>query len=180
MKYEAISGWFDFQDIYDQWVEECPQEGTIVEVGAYRGRSTLYLAEKIATLRPDIKFYTVDTWEGSPEHKVKGLDKNLKQDFLDNLVKAGLADYVRPLNIDSVRASRAFTFKTVFATFIDANHETNDVIQDLKHWLPRTSVYLAGHDYTTWPTVATAVKAFAIYSALTFEIRGSSFMFKCR
>jgi hypothetical protein len=42
--YQNIDGWFDFQDIYSDVIRKLPNNAHIVEVGAWKGKSTAYLA----------------------------------------------------------------------------------------------------------------------------------------
>jgi hypothetical protein len=41
--------------------------------------------------------------------------------------------------------------------FIDGSHVYEDVVKDIKTWLPRTNKILCGHDYGQWD-IARAVK----------------------
>ena len=48
MIYSDIQGWFDFHSIYNDAVAQAPDGAHFVEVGAWLGRSTAYMAEQIA------------------------------------------------------------------------------------------------------------------------------------
>lgn len=88
--YQSIEGWFDFDDIYELAIRRCGSKpARFVEVGAYKGRSTCYLAERILEMGQDIRFDAVDTFAGDP-HVGHG---DLWQEFAANLARVGLAFY---------------------------------------------------------------------------------------
>jgi hypothetical protein len=62
--YEKIQGWFDYQDLYKLIVNKLPNGSHIVEVGAWKGRSTAYLAVEIINSGKNIKLDVVDLWTG--------------------------------------------------------------------------------------------------------------------
>jgi hypothetical protein len=62
--HEHIPGWFDFANIYDHMVRRARSGAVFVEVGAYLGRSTAYLARRIKESRKRIRVYVVDVWDG--------------------------------------------------------------------------------------------------------------------
>ena len=39
--------WFDYESIYRMFVEKCPDHGHIIEVGSWKGRSSVFLAVEI-------------------------------------------------------------------------------------------------------------------------------------
>jgi hypothetical protein len=44
--YSQIEGWFNHKMTYDYLIEQCPEGGTIVELGAWLGKSSSYLVDK--------------------------------------------------------------------------------------------------------------------------------------
>ena len=42
--YFKIPGWFNYSETYDIIVDQIPDDGKIVEIGSFLGRSTHYLA----------------------------------------------------------------------------------------------------------------------------------------
>ena len=59
--YQSIEGWFDFDDIYDLALRRCSarKPARFVEVGAFKGRSTCYMAERLAETGLDVRFDVV-------------------------------------------------------------------------------------------------------------------------
>jgi predicted O-methyltransferase YrrM len=157
--YQSIRGWCDFEPLYAEMVRAAPARGAwFVEVGAYLGKSTAYMAVEIANSGKDIRFDVIDTWKGSAEHgdcrDVR--DGTLYQQFLANM--APVRWLVRPVVLDSLSAARAADDALFDFVFIDASHRQEDVCRDIKAWLPKvkTGGVLAGHDIL-YPTVAEAV-----------------------
>jgi predicted O-methyltransferase YrrM len=59
--YQQIEGWFDFQNLYSEMVERYPSGSHFVEIGAWFGCSTSYMAVEIANSDKLIWFDTIDT-----------------------------------------------------------------------------------------------------------------------
>jgi hypothetical protein len=144
--------WFSYPNFYRSIVEQLEDGDVVVEVGAWKGRSTSFLAVEIANSKKNILFYVVDTWEGSIEHKNGHIDyklNSLYQTFLKNM--APVEEYYFPLKISSLEASKKFKNNSLKFVFLDASHEYEDVKNDIQSWLPKikTNGILAGHDYYT-------------------------------
>src|SRR3984957_12347580 len=67
--YQSIEGWFDFDDIYELALRRCSarKPARFVEVGAYKSRSSCYMAERLAETGLDVRFDIVDTFAGDDE-----------------------------------------------------------------------------------------------------------------
>jgi hypothetical protein len=158
--YQSIDGWFDFGDLYRQWVDQLTDGCHIVEVGAFKGKSTAFLATEIANSGKRIQFDTIDTWQGSPEHADDPdvREGRLYETFLSNI--APVADYVRPRRLPSVEAAQTYPDGSLDAVFLDGDHSTQAVVDDCQAWWPKLKPggVLAGHD-RDWPTVARGAKA---------------------
>ena len=59
-----IHGWFNFDDLYTKVVSLLPDNAHIVEIGAWKGRSTAFLAVEAINSNKNIKFDVVDNWVG--------------------------------------------------------------------------------------------------------------------
>lgn len=70
--YESIRGYFDFQDVYSNAVNDAPHDAKFVEVGSWRGRSAAYLAVEIINSGKNISLTCVDTWKGSLDMHILG------------------------------------------------------------------------------------------------------------
>jgi len=149
--YKNIYGFFNFDDIYRTMVHNAEEGAEFVEIGAFAGKSTAFMAEEIKNSGKIIKFYAVDTWEGSAEHQkmLKDIcgDKTLWELFNQNIEP--LRDYVNPICSRSTEAATMFADASLDFVFIDGSHTYEDVRDDIKAWYPKVKEggYIGGHDY---------------------------------
>tara|TARA_Y100000004_G_scaffold173586_2_gene211595 strand:+ start:4216 stop:5001 length:786 start_codon:yes stop_codon:yes gene_type:complete len=150
--YEEITGWFSFGKFYDWSIENYFKEGMhVVEIGAFQGKSTCYLAQGIKKkFGPNIKLDVVDTWYGSKEpHMRKYNDNWLYDTFNKNMMDAGVSDIVNPVRGDSHQVHNQYEDNSLDWIFLDAGHTFEDVYFDLMGWWPKLKVggVIAGDDY---------------------------------
>lgn len=152
--YNRIHGFFDFQPVYTRMVNEFPSGSHFVEVGAFYGRSTAFLAVEIINSGKDIKFDVVYTWRGSPEHQVGGWDyqEAMVNDTAFEIFKNNLSSVmhiINPVKMSSYKASHLYEDNSLDMVFIDADHSYDAVKVDITAWYPKVKVggYLCGHDY---------------------------------
>lgn len=162
MIYKDISGYCDFHDFYKWVFDQLPDGANIVEVGVYLGHSVAYMATLAKESGKDIKIFAVDTFEGSEEHKRKGV-KNFLDEYIDNIFKCEVHKYIHTfMDFDSVSAATHEKLQNIEFdfVFIDAAHDYDSVKSDIEAWLPKVKPggILAGHDYCdSWPGVMKAV-----------------------
>jgi hypothetical protein len=156
--------WFTFPRLYSYFVDKINNGGSIVEIGSYKGQSTVYMAVEIANSNKTIDFYAIDTWEGSAENIDESSPhfniniNELYSTYLNNI--SSVSKYIRNIKSSSIEASKLFKKKSLDIVFIDACHEYSCVHQDISTWLPKVKSggILAGHDYNHgWPGVNAAV-----------------------
>lgn len=185
--YTEIQGWFEFESVYDFLVRNTPQNGTFIECGAWRGRSSAYLCD--ATMSPLLqdparfpsphdtlttiqypKFipWIVDSWEGStnePDMLRTLSTNNIYEEFLANM--QGRKYY--HLKQESLVAADLLHKSLsphcpmfIDTVFIDMDHSYESVKRDLSIWYPlvKRNGWLGGHDYGIFPGVARAVDEF--------------------
>lgn len=164
--YADIEGWFNFEKLYTDAAVHAQDGDVFVEVGAWLGKSTCFLAELLTELGKEVTFYAVDTWEGehgdeSQVSTVKAAGGSIYPQFLDNMKKAGVGDFVRPLRMLSVAAAAQFADASIDFLFIDDDHTEASVRADLAAWFPKVKPggVIAGHDFDK-PGVHSAVSAF--------------------
>jgi predicted O-methyltransferase YrrM len=151
----TIKGWFTFPELYKTAAQYVPDGGHVVEIGAFLGKSTSFMAVELFNSGKRVKFDVIDTWQGSPEHveTFKDLgyepeDKNiLYKEFLRNM--APVKHIINPLRTDSVTGGKLYPDESLDFVFIDAGHEYEDVKNDLLTWCPKVKKggIIAGHDY---------------------------------
>jgi cephalosporin hydroxylase len=170
--------WFTFPNLYKEMVQKYSDNAIFVEVGAWKGKSAVYMAVEIANSNKNIIFHVVDTWEGSIEHKEKPELSQLYDIFIDNMKP--FEKYYIPQKMTSLEAAEKFDNNSIDFIFIDASHEYQDVINDLKAWYPKLKIggTLAGHDYypdqPTWGGVYKAVNE--VFPGNHQHIDGNCFM----
>lgn len=170
-KYTEIEGWFGYEGHYDKVMKELTRRAlassdphrkiTVVEIGAWRGRSSFYLVDNHAGISAH-NIYIVDTWLGSKSeietHHALAKEVNLYVDFMRNMQK--LHGRFTPIRATSIEAAEIFDNGTVDYVFIDGEHTYEAVKADIEAWLPKLSNIgiIAGHDYdSNWPGVIKAV-----------------------
>lgn len=153
-----IHGWStDILPWYKARVETLPQNPRIVEVGIYRGRSLLFLAEELTAKR------------GPGAFELVGVDPLMWEDELWSFLAENwrrmpplVGKHVRLVRLESTRAARAFEDESVDLVFIDGEHDEANVRADIQAWLPKVKPggILSGHDYGGGhPGVPAAVNA---------------------
>jgi hypothetical protein len=145
----------------------------VVEIGVWKGGSTVYMADRMRNAGLASVVIAVDTWLGSSEHWL--VDEFFAQmsmlngypalyhKFASNVLRAGVADHVVPLPLDSLNASHLLRGIQIMPGMIhlDGGHDYDTVTADLKAWWPILAPggLLIGDDYFTtgqWPTVRQA------------------------
>lgn len=108
--------------------------GAIVEVGSYRGRSTVALAlgsregaqAPVYAVDPHAPFVGALGGVFGPHDRVQ---------FLQNVLAAGVAEVVHPVALPSTVASRAWS-GPIAVLFLDGDHTLDAVARDVEAWLP--------------------------------------------
>jgi hypothetical protein len=170
-----VQGWNGKHPSLERLASIPDEDGTIiVDVGVWKGQSTITMANAIKHAGIDACVIAVDTFLGSVEHwsgpnalfkRANGLP-DLYRTFLSNVYDAGLTEYIVPLPQTSSAAAIILARAQIKASLvhIDAAHEYNDVMHDATaYWgLLRPGGYLVGDDYhETWPGVVRAAGEFS-------------------
>ncbi len=149
----------------------------LIDVGVWKGGSTIHLAELLQRHSVDGTVIGVDTFLGSVEHWDRqsgfaGLIPYrfgmplLYEQFLSNVVRCGMQDRVVPLAQTSTNAGVLLGRLGIQAglVHIDASHEYEDVLRDARtYWeVLAPGGFLIGDDYNNdWPGVIRAADEFA-------------------
>jgi predicted O-methyltransferase YrrM len=134
----ATQGWLtDDEGKVLHAMAEFNRQGLTVEIGSWKGKSTIYLAAGAEENKYGInRVVAIDHFKGSSEHQGNGPVDTLA-DFKRNLNAAGLAANVRAMVMTSLMAVRTFHDRSVGAIFIDGAHEYEAVKQDFDLWWPK-------------------------------------------
>lgn len=158
-----IDGWLDPQEtrLLYRTALAIPENGVIVEIGSYRGKSTVIMG--YAALERNATVYAVDPFEGVMDGEVVS---KIDRDHLRlNLKKHGVTKVVQIVTACSASAAAEWGDKTepdaIDFIFIDGSHMYEDVLLDLQAWSPFVVGKIACHDHNeNWPGVMLAVDEF--------------------
>jgi predicted O-methyltransferase YrrM len=166
-----IPGWFDFFNLYSEMVNMF-DDATFLEVGTWKGRSTVFMGAKIKESGKNIRLYAIDIFgpfisEGKPQDT-----SDIFDEFLRNI--APYRDIITPIKGNSRILHSQFPNKSFDFIFIDGGHDYESVIDDIKGWYPKLKDggVFGGHD-VDWPGVRKAVDEFFGDS---FNIRGITWL----
>ena len=111
-------------------------KSTMVEVGVYAGQSTNIFSQYFK------KVHAVDPWEDLDEY-----EENMK-------VVEAVFDRFKASNVikhkkTSVEAAKDIEDKSIDFIYIDARHEYEYIMEDIKVWLPKLKKngWMGGHDF---------------------------------
>ena len=166
----AADGWLtDAEgDLLERLSAACPPGSVVVEIGLWKGKSTIRLA---AGVEPGAgtRVFAIDPHQGALEDP----GASTFSEFQANLARAGVADVVEAI----VAPAEAVVdrFDAIQLLFIDGNHEEPGVRRDLEGWLPRIAPggTLAMHDVLNerWPAVRRVLRGALWRSRVLAEVR---------
>ena len=141
-QYEKIEGWFNMEEQYRKLLDHVPINGTFVELGCWKGRSTAFLLEEVIKDGLPRAIHVVDNFIGSTNTDVekevyKDINKKeLISEFFKNInyVQKALRSVI---NSDSAEAAKQFEDSSIDVIFIDAGHSYENVKADILAWLPK-------------------------------------------
>jgi predicted O-methyltransferase YrrM len=122
----------------------------VAEIGSFCGVSSEVLALHCK------KIYCIDTWN---DWSGDGIIHQAMEKF-DNM--KSMYPHVEKLHMTGEDGSKLFSDEYFDLVYIDASHWYDDVIFDIKTWLPKikNGGYLAGHDYVSGIDTFRAVNDF--------------------
>ena len=173
--FKDIPGFCNFYDLYGMMANQATDKSHFVEIGALYGLSSAFMVNCMKLANKRFKFDVIDVWDetGVPELKTPG-DKMLTEavgpnycetrkdslyfTFLKYMMDTDSIQYMTPIRLSSVEASKLYKDGSLDFVFIDAMHTYDGVTADITAWMPkiRKGGVLAGHDYD-WPEVKRAV-----------------------
>lgn len=124
---------------------EMPPEAVVVEVGAWKGRSTLAIASGLELVR-DARLIAVDTFSGDPGWAEQPDPTEARQTFEGNTSSVAFLEIVQA---PSAEAAALVPDRSIDWVFIDALHDYKSVRSDIAAWAPklRRGALMSGHDY---------------------------------
>lgn len=155
---ETIQGWTNDRELARLYIAATivPINLHVVEVGAWRGRSTIALALARDQIEAACAVISVDHFKGNQEHQP--LNWDLKAEFLANMYRCAVRFELKEGG--SVEIGKSWDRAPIGLLFIDGSHEYEDVYADILAWEPNVAPggRIIMHDYLgEWTGVKRAV-----------------------
>lgn len=173
---EDRQGWNSEHSAFDEIIRLI-RPRVVIDVGVWKGASTIYLANLMKQHDIAGTVVAVDTFLGSVEHwdRQSGFSglmpfrfgmPQLYEQFLSNVVRCGMQHRIVPLPQTSAVGGLLLLRLGVRSDLIhiDASHEHDDVLRDARiYWdILTPGGFLVGDDYNQdWPGVMRAADTFA-------------------
>jgi MMP 1-O-methyltransferase len=154
-----VPGWLSNEEgeaLYEL-AQECTGKGVIVEIGSWKGKSTICLGLG-SRAGNAVRVFAVDP-HADYRHG----------EFKDNIERAGIADLVTPVQGLSQQVADDF-HEPIELLFVDGSHDEDDVREDFEKWVPKVvdRGTVAFHD-TTWHDGPRKVVAEKIFGSHQFR-----------
>jgi len=168
-----LQTWTNNDPVYKKTIREL-KPSIIIEVGVWKGGTSIKWAQFVKEFKLNTKIICVDTFLGSSPHWTRRgqefLDLNLKNgyptlyyQFLANVVHSKCQDIIIPIPNTSIAAYEILKKVEIMADliFIDAGHDYDSCYLDIKYFLDLLNINgkMFGHDWNT-PSVKKAVAQF--------------------
>jgi len=155
----SVDGWLHPKEarLLYRLASQCRARGAIVEIGSWKGKSTICLARG-SIAGGKAKINAIDPHTGSPEHSREFGVVWTFDEFRRNVEKAGVNEMINPHVDYSTAVAKKFN-EPVELIFIDGIHEYEGVKIDFDDWFPKVINHgvMAFHDSTCWPGVLRCV-----------------------
>lgn len=132
------------KDTCNSIVRHCPNNGVIVELGTYLGRSAAYIIDALLQHNKTFSYYAIDNFKYANiapvelQHRDGVLNfPSHREAFEANLQDMGIYDYVQIIESDTLAAHALFDNNSVYCLFIDDEHNGEWVKKELHAWLPK-------------------------------------------
>lgn len=136
------------------------KKGVIVEIGSYKGKSTVCLAQGSKDGKGQT-VYAIDPHLGDLSLKKNSAPS--KEDFKKNVVGNGLQRFVKPLYFTSKEAFPKIK-QPIGLLFIDGDHRYKGVLADYRNWSKKLCYggIVAFHDSFSWEGVIKTIDSHVI------------------
>jgi predicted O-methyltransferase YrrM len=136
--YKDIPGWFSYEYVYKDIVEQAEDGSLFVEIGSYKGMSTAFMAVEIINSGKDIKFECIDPMElgiGSWSCNEEEQQGYSEKDFHQRL--ESVKDHYKLHKMTSNEAAELYDDGSIDFLMIDGDHGYEAVFQDITNYLPK-------------------------------------------
>tara|TARA_R100000995_G_scaffold12366_1_gene4998 strand:- start:460 stop:1083 length:624 start_codon:yes stop_codon:yes gene_type:complete len=176
--YFNIPGWFNYSESYDVIVDNVSEDGVIVEIGSFLGRSTHYLATSLMNANKEqVKIYSIDTFKGSSEHSTLKLPEDFYHIYRENLKFFIGREMVIPVQgrSDDPAILAKFEDESIDYMMVDGAHEYEPVLSDIQKWWPKMKHdgVMLGDDFTLESVSEAVKKSLPIVKAPSYGVNQS-------
>lgn len=184
---KLLTGWNSWDKIFQELIQEI-RPTLYCEVGVWRGASIIHAATLCKQLGLNTVLLGIDTFLGAIEFWKSEQDperdlqfKNgypqVYYQFLSNVVHTRNEDCIIPFPQTSLIAARWLAAQGIKfdIIYIDASHDYDDVMTDLKHYYPlvRQGGAIFGDDADTFVEVQWAVRDFCKEKGIKYSLSGT-------
>jgi predicted O-methyltransferase YrrM len=161
--YQNIEGWFSYEYIYEDIVQQSDDGSLFVEIGSFKGKSSAFMAVEIANSGKKIKFDCIDPmlplghYAGSAESNPDEWQGYSADEFHNRM--QNVKEYYTLHQMTSDEAASLYADGSIDFLMIDGDHSYEGVVKDLQNYLPkmRPGGLIAGDDAFV-PEIVQAVK----------------------
>lgn len=147
--YQNIEGWFSYEYIYKDVIDQAEDDSLFVEIGSYKGRSAAFMAVEIINSGKKIDFHCVDPmmlmshYVEMPDNEKAGYGA---EEFHRRLEPVKGHYTLHQMTSDD--AVKLYEDGSIDFLMIDGDHSYEGVCKDIKNWLPkmRPGGLIAGDD----------------------------------
>jgi len=152
-----------------------PVGGVYLEIGSWQGLSSILVAYGLlAQMNLRAQVWSVDTWQGSPEHQGMGIlaEDGLYRTYLRNVEQSGVGALIAHRRGPSPVVAADWAGPALDLIFVDGDHSFAGCLADIRAWWPhrKPGGRMLGHD--AWPGggVEAALRAWCEETGCTFRI----------
>ena len=136
--YQNIPGWFSYEYVYKDLVEQADDDSLFVEIGSYKGMSSAFMAVEIINSGKNIRFECIDpmqldvgSWSCNPDEQ----DGYSEKDF-----HARLESVNGPYKLHKMTSNDAvkqYDDASIDFLMVDGDHSYEAVKKDIENYLPK-------------------------------------------
>jgi hypothetical protein len=121
--YQNIEGWFSYEYVYQDMIQQADDNSLFVEIGSYKGKSAAYMTVEIINSKKQIRFECIDPMElmgaylNMPQNEKDGYSA---EEFHDRLKT--VKDYYKLHQMTSDKAVDLYEDGSIDFLLIDGDH----------------------------------------------------------